>query len=1247
LFDTGAAVTLINSKLFKRLQEADPTIVLSPYSGPNIISCNSSVHIAGQTALRRVQLTDEQQDELTDVTVLVADMNIQPECILGSDIYNKINSFARTTANLKTEIERYSRNLTAGFNSFQRHAHTGQSRSSEAISGGGSGRTLPIWNRAIPAERIDSLKTAEEILREHLEKCSANDLVDLTPDKNHTMAFQIKLREEKQKPIACKRRLIPQHLKAKVQQRLEELEAAKIIAKRYSDWAAPMRVVHNSDDSIRITIDYTALNGAITDDNYPLPSIQELYNVLSKADTFSKIDLKSAYHQIPVHPESIAITGFICEFGTYVYLAMPMGIKTAPAHFQRCIELIFADLIARNVLRIYIDDLLLFTDGIAAHLEYGIQVAERLAANNLKCSSSKLELAKQELNILGHTISAGQIKPDAARAAVVVEYKLPKTLTELQAWLGFCNYFRRFIPQYALLAQPLYELTICKNIPQSMRKKNGAPNGNKVNIQWTEETIQVFEELKIQLTSPLVLALPNFELPMTLTTDASNVGYGAVLEQEVDGECRPLAFYSKCYTPAQRNYSTIEKELLAIVMAVEHFHLMLYGRDFIIYTDHKPLSHLPNRRTVQPRLERWLMRLSIYKFKILHKSGKENIIADFLSRLAAPNDVNTNKDDDYFDIVVAPIRILEQFNVKSEQNEQLNDADLVWIMNLIRSHGDMKPIGVSCSNNIQRILLKEYDKLRIVDGFLLRETETEDGLKKSQLVIAKSNVNGIIRMAHSSVFGAHLGRVKTIERVLDRFYRPELIQQIKEFIRTCDTCQKVKAIIRTGADMMIIKPIRPNQLVTTDLAGPFIRSTKGNKYFMVMMDHFTKYLQIYPLRNITAESVAKKIVKSWCCIFGIPETILSDGGTQYQSKLIDLIYDYFDIKRLKTTPFHPAGNGLSERAVGTVKTMIKAFISDDQKNWDTYLNELSFAYNSAVHSSTKMTPFELMFGRRPKVPLDLFVPAQHDDLFDFSQLKLPSITKSYLINLKEKMQKSFQIAASNRDIRMSKAKTNHDRQIRKLEYKAGDLVLLDHPSIKIGQTGGLNHRFHGPYEVLKQCDNRVDYEIKSTNKKRNKIKIVHCNRLKIYHVDCDDAHNQLDVAEVSSIKDDELPQISELIDKLEPNRDLLLDSTDESEVTDDSEIVDESELTDDSELLSESGIMKDPKLVRNPTGKSKQKSNNNNTQKGKSAAKQTGGEETEIEIESSSDSSIQMNSRRSKRLVKRIDYNEKKKNYQK
>ncbi|CAF1141079.1 unnamed protein product, partial [Brachionus calyciflorus] len=424
---------------------------------------------------------------------------------------------------------------------------------------------------------------------------------------------------------------------------------------------------------------------------------------------FTKIDLKSAYHQIAVHEESVEVTAYICEFEIFEYLFMSMGIKTAPAKFQKFMEKIFGKFIRMKMLGVFLDDSFIFTNtvkyGLKTHIDTVMDVIQTLNQNSL-------------------------------------------------------------------------EKSMDKSVP----------------------------------LADLILTLPNFEHMMVLTTDACEYGYGAVLEQIIDGESRPIAYFSKNYTAAQKKYSTSEKELLAVVM-----------------------------------LERWLLRLALYQFNILCKPGKDNVVADMLSRLPDVNCEET-EEKDYLDNLVAPIMECEnseKTNVEenktvrnntselmvlnANEQEQNKDEDIKWIKDLIKIHGDKKPIILIFENVNRRILFKQYDNLCLNNDILYRNSEDRNGHKLNQIVLPKNLVKKVVNQIHSTVFNGHLGKTKTSNKITDRFYRPLLKDEKKECIKHCEICQKTKNTQpKRLAEMLYFTPCRPNQIITTDLTGPFTKTERGN-----------------------------------------------------------------------------------------------------------------------------------------------------------------------------------------------------------------------------------------------------------------------------------------------------------------------------------------------------------------------------------------------------------------------------------
>ena len=946
-----------------------------------------------------------------------------------------------------------------------------------------------------------------------LDQVAARSPNDIHPEQRRHQEFKIRLIDPNHRPIRCKARPLPYNLRDSVKEALDLQLDAGIIRPSRSEWAAPLQIVHKSDGTIRLTVDYTALNEIIQFDPYPMPSTKTLFLNLTKSNWFSKFDFLKAYHQFPNEPASIKYTAFICEFGLYEYTSMPMGISTAAAWFQRCIEIELKDFIDRNVLSAFIDDTILHTSDLEQHLLETNKLIEAFNKTKLTISLNKCKIAQREIEFLGHVIRAGSIHNCPKRAEGIKVMPVPTTINGLQRALGIFNYQREFVDHYAELAGPLYALMNLKNVPDKWRKRNGAVNGKLAQLNWNEEALTSFQKLKEETSKTLTIHMPDFNKPFDLTTDASEYGYGAYLSQTIDQVERIIGYYSKTYTPAQKNYATNEKELLAIVMAIEHFHIYLYGRRFTVFTDHQPLTYLLKKKEPSKRLERWKERSQVYTFDIKFKPGTENIIADALSRYTEDMpelEPNTNGphieefEEDYNDILIAsttlltnnnhtPLSIEHCINIISSlptsetddeyevyQQEQAKDNDITWIRDLITEYGDERPIIKTFENNNRRLFYKEYDSLQVLYGILYKETEDKKGKRTILFVLPKDNVEGVLNKIHNSVYGGHLGRKKTALRVQERFYRPFLKDDIKNYIKTCDICQKVKTLNKkTRAEMKIMSPNRPGEIIASDFAGPFVITPKGNKYIQVITDLFSKTLLVKPVPNKETTTAAKTIIEDWCCIYGFPETCLTDGGKEYQSGIWDATCELLDIKRIKTTPFHPECDGQSERAVQTIKRMLTAYINDNQNNWDESLQQLVYAYNTSVHQSTKFSPFEITFGFKGKMPIDLMYPNREeltrpaktqsttiilaDKIDEFDLPEHPTYTEfdelhdvntmdllehkvaSYIETLKSNLENSYKCLKTNKQLRMVYAKEAHDRNIKKQEYQINDKVLCNHP----------------------------------------------------------------------------------------------------------------------------------------------------------------------------------------------------------
>ncbi len=467
----------------------------------------------------------------------------------------------------------------------------------------------------------------------------------------------------------------------------------------------------------------------------------------------------------------------------------------------------------------------------------------------------------------------------------------------------------------------------------------------------------------------------------------------------------------------------------------------------------------------------------------------------------------------------------EELAYDAHRQQQQEDTDLNWIISWIKVQEP--PESQSFQNRVRHQLYKDYASLRLIDEILFFESEDQQGRTTLKYVLPAQILDSVFFSLHNTVYGGHLGRKRTKYKLLERFYRPFLTRDIVSYLKHCEVCQKIKTLCRkTKAEMLIMKPEATNQIIASDFAGPFNKSKKGNVYIQIVTDLFSKYTIMVAQPNKETATAAKCIVEQWVCIFGTPLACLTDQGREYQSKLWDALCELWDIERLKTTPFHPEADGQSEKRVHTTKTMITAFVDQNtQDNWDEFLPQFALAYNSGIHHTTNCSSFEAMFGRTPRLPIDLVFPEINKPTFvlegesDSTSVNVPNSTsltrikglinfpehhtvlkpdtEAYLASLKLNLKKIGVALTKNRDLIMNKAKGRFDRRIKKEFYKVGDLVLCSHPKIAKGMRRGIAFKYQGPFKVVGVDPNGCNYTIRKEGP-RHKRKRVHKNNLKAF-----------------------------------------------------------------------------------------------------------------------------------------------------
>jgi len=676
------------------------------------------------------------------------------------------------------------------------------------------------------------LKFLEEQIKHELSKIEAKSLKDLET----TDALEHKIEVKDVVPIRQKTRSVPYAYQAEFRNTLEEMKSSLMIEESHSPWASAVRLVKKKDGTLRITVDYRKLNNVTIKDAYPIPRIDNMLSKLSKARIFTTLDLASGYYQVRMHIDSKKYTAFTCDYGFFEYNVMPMGLTNACATFQRLMNKVLLGLVG-IICFVYLDDIIIFSANASEHFEHVRQVIERLRNNKLKVKIIKCKVAQERIQYLSHEIYDGVISPGKKLTEALYKFKVPQTVRQVQSFIGLGSYYRKFIPGFSKIASPLIRCT---------------EKGKK--FEWTNECQLAFNEIRDLVCSDRVLVLPDFDKDFRLEADASNYGVGAVISQLHVKSWRPVAYFSKHLSKRERSYSTSEKELLAIILAMEHFKQFLYGKEFEVFTDHEPLKYYLTADELSPRLERWMSRLKLFEFRITYRSGKSNANADALSRLTV-EDENTHAQIHEEESLI----IINVLHIASDEilGDQLGDEDIKWIYELIKQAEQEKLYKINVEkfeNDERRTLYLQWDRLRISGHNLYREWYDENDNIKLQFIVPKKHREFILKQAHSSVLSGHLGFDKTLEKVQSRCYWPGQRKCVKKYVTECETCQQVKPPKHYNiAELKPIYASKPFELLTTDILGPLECTKEGNKYILVVCDHFTKWAEAFPLKTMTAE----------------------------------------------------------------------------------------------------------------------------------------------------------------------------------------------------------------------------------------------------------------------------------------------------------------------------------------------------------------------------------------------------------
>lgn len=755
---------------------------------------------------------------------------------------------------------------------------------------------------------------------------------------------------------------------------LTELLDKGFIRASSSPASAPVLFVRKPGGGLRFCVDYRGLNAITKKDRYPLPLIEETLRSLSKAKWLTKLDVIAAFHKVRIEKGDEWKTAFRTRYGLYEWLVTPFGLTGAPATFQRYINHTLREFLD-EFCSAYIDDILIYSNGsLADHRKKVKKVLARLRDGGLQIDIDKCEFEATSVKYLGFIVEAGKgIRVDPEKVQAIQQWQPPRSVKGVRSFLGFANYYRQFIPKFSSIASPLTALT----------KKNAA-------FAWSKECQTAFEELKLRLITAPILAQWDPDRETVVETDSSGYVTGGALSQRGDdGIMRPVAFFSKKNAPAECNYPIHDKELLAIIRCLEHWDAELRSvASFTILTDHLNLQYFTKKQPLSERQARWAETLSRYNFTIKHRPGKEAVVPDALSR--REQDMPQGAEDERLRgrrvQLFQPVRggglvtRVKSGYITKGDTDQAGDET---------ADQDESVENPFTDEELQRLWdegLKQHNRYWLIRKavrqgerrlpsqwglpVMLSECSIDDGQRlcwRERIWVPNYEPlrTRLMQETHDSALAGHPGRDMLKSLLSRRFYWPGLDADARRFVRNCDVCGRSN--IWREKRRGLLKPLPIPERIWSELSIDFVTDlpptkSNGSTNLMVVTDRLSKSVVFEPLKDITAETTAKALVRNVVQHHGIPSAIVTDRGTQFTSRLWKRLCELLRIKQRLSTAWHPETDGATERANQEVERYIRIFATYAQDDWDELLPAAAMAINNRTATSTGQSPFFLTHG---------------------------------------------------------------------------------------------------------------------------------------------------------------------------------------------------------------------------------------------------------------------------------------------
>ena len=839
------------------------------------------------------------------------------------------------------------------------------------------------------------------------------------------------------------RRINAKDLK-QINSQIDEMLKNGIIRKSKSPYNSNIHLVGKKDGSKRFCIDFRSLNKNTTRDNYPMPRVDDMIDECRGCSYFTQLDLASAYWGIAVREEDREKLAFSVPRGKYECCRMPYGLLNAQSTFQRTMDELIKKLHERGFTGVnaYVDNIFIFSRSWAENVATTKAVFEILKEYNLSLRKDKCEFGFKTIDFLGYTIDANGVRASSENVQKVQEFPVPASRKEVQRFLGIANYNRRFVKDFAKIAAPLSALT-----------------SPKTPFVFGEKEEAAFNAIKKCIYEAPLLTLPDYEKTFHIRTDASEIAVGAMVFQLQGDEEYPIAYHSKTLQGSEKNWGATDRELFAIISANRKWTHFCTGK-VVFHTDHEPLKHIRNLKDPRGKITRWLLELEGRDYTVQYIKGKLNTTADYLSRIATVDKGEDEKFDEDLHVYALFIdNSAEVLSIDRIAEEQKKDSVLKKTIEEIKEHG-----------KVITGPLRRYDCKLSEEGVLL---------KGQRVVVPTTMTAKVIQEYHCQ---HHYGCENTLLLLKTRFYWNNMATEVEKFVQGCRTYAQCKHAAVPKAKMTTDKDAPAiMERIAIDIAT-MPRTKRDNKYILAIVDCCSGFIAAAVMANQKAESIERALWKQWLAYFSLPEELMSDQGKNVDGNVVRELCRRLGIKKLRSSPYHPEGNGIAERSISSLKTIIRTIAHARQMNpaekWDLIIDEAVLAKNSMGNKSTKTDAFKSMFGKSARLPIDNMVNLR----FTGEEIDRKVLSENIRLNRMESQEAS---------------KRMYDKNSKVTELNVGDEVLIKR---NFGEYPKVNVKWkEGPYVIAEKLS-PCSYKIRNN---RGQTSVRHHNQIKPAGTKCE------------------------------------------------------------------------------------------------------------------------------------------------